>query len=69
MGQNKYGFCTSWHSVCKIKCVNMNCYGCKEALITPRCRTTDCKGCSEQFIKNRMQLQLGNEVIVKNVFR
>ena len=59
----------SWYSVCKIQCVNMNCNGCREALITPRCRATDCKGCTEQFLKNKMQLQLGNEVIVENVFR
>ena len=67
--QNEYEFCTSWHSVCKIQCVNMNCNGCREALITPRCRAIDCKGCTEQFLKNKMQLQLGNEVIVENVFR
>ena len=47
----------------------MNCNGCREALITLRRRATDCKGCTEQFIKNKMQLQLGNEVIVENVFR
>ena len=47
----------------------MNCYGCREALIIPRCRTTECKGCTEQFLKNRMQLQLGNEDILKKVFR
>ena len=67
--QNRYESCTSRHSVCKIQCHNMNCYGCREVLITPRCRATDCKGCTEQFLKNRMQLQLENEVIVENVFR
>ena len=67
--KNRYKFCTSWHSVCKIQCVNMNSCGHREVPITPRCRATDCKGCTEQFLKDRMQLQLGNEVIVENVFR
>ena len=39
--QNKYEFCTSWHSICKIQCVNMNCYN-------------GLKGCTEKFIKNKM---------------
>ena len=55
--QNKYEFCTSWNSVCKIQCVKMNCNVCREALITPRCRATDCKRCIEHFLKNKMQLQ------------
>ena len=66
--QNKYEFCTSWHSVCKIQYVNINCNSCWEALITPRFRATDCKGCTEQFLKNRMQLHLGNEVMLKMFF-
>ena len=54
--QRKYGFCTSWHSICKIQRVNINCYVCREALTTPRCRATDFKGCTEQFLKNKMHL-------------
>ena len=67
--QNKYEFYTSWQSICKIQCANMNCYSCRETLITPLCTATDVKGCTEQFIKNKMQLQLGNQIIVENVFR
>ena len=67
--QNKYEFCTSWHSICKIQCVNMNCYSCREKLITPRCRAADFKGCTDQFLRKKMQLHFGNEVIVKNFFQ
>ena len=47
----------------------MNFNGSRKVLITPRCMATDYKGCTEQFLKNKMQLQLGSEVIVENVFR
>ena len=66
--QNKYEFCTAWYSICKIQCVNMNYYGCRETLITSSFREMDYRGCTEQFLKCNMQLQLENEVIVENVF-
>ena len=48
--QNKYEFCTSWDLICRIQCINMNCYGCRETLIMSRCRAMDCKGCTEDFL-------------------
>ena len=45
--QNNCEFFTSWHSICELECIYMNCYGCQELLITSRQRAVDCKECIE----------------------
>ena len=58
--QNKCEFFTSWHSICKLECVYMNCYGCQEILITPRQRASYYQGCIEQYLNNKLEISHGN---------
>ena len=65
--QNNYEFFTSWHSICKLECIYMNCYGCQELLITPRQRVANCKECIEQYSNDKFKISQGNEVLVENI--
>ena len=65
--QNNCEFFTSWHSICKLECIYMNCYGCQELLITPRKRAADCRECIEQYLNNKFKISQGNEVLVENI--
>ena len=64
---NNCEFSTSWHSICKVECLYMNCYGCQELLITPRQRAVDCKECIEQYLKDKFKISQGKDFLVENI--
>ena len=65
--QNNCEFFTSWHSICKLECIYINCYGCQEVLINPRPRAANCNECIETYLNNKFKISQGNEVLVENI--
>ena len=63
--QNNCGFFTSWHSICKLECIYINCYGCQEILISPRKRAANCNEYIETYLNNKFKISQGNEVLVE----
>ena len=63
--QNNCEFFTSWHSICKLECIYINCYRCQELLINPRQRAANCNECIETFLNNKFTISQGNEVLVE----
>ena len=63
--QNNCEFFTSWHSICKLECIYINCYGCQELLINPRQRAANCKKCIKTYLNNKLKICQGNEILVE----
>ena len=65
--QNNCEFFTSWHYICKLECIYINCYGCQELLINPRQRAANSNECIETYVNNKFKISQGNEVLVENI--
>ena len=63
--QNICDFFTSWHSICKLECIYINCYGCQELLINPRQKAANCNECNGTYLNNQFKISQGNEVLVE----
>ena len=45
-----------WHSVAHVPHIYVKCYGCREDLISPRCKASDCLEYIEQFLKSKISM-------------
>ena len=65
--QNNCEFFTSWHSICKLEFIYINCYGCQELLINLRQRAANCNECIKTYLNNKFKISQGNKVLVENI--